>query len=67
MPPTLDSAGRVRERVPVWGFPQGSGESSEQLHSREADLVFQLNARGASLISLLVGNYLPTAFIPAQC
>lgn len=67
MPPTLDSAGKVTEQVLVWGFPQCSGESSEQLHSWEADLVFQLNGRGASLTSLLVNNYLPTAFIPAQC
>lgn len=67
MPPTLDSAGVAVEQIPIWGFLQCSGVSSEQLHSWEADLVFQLNGKGASLYSLLVSNYLPTAFIAAQC
>ena len=42
-------------------------EGSEQLRSWEAVLVIELNGRGASLISLLVSNYLPIAFIASQC
>lgn len=67
VPPASDSAGKVVEQIPLWEFLQCSGESSEQLHSWEADLVFQLNGKGASLFSLLASNYLPTAFIAALC
>lgn len=67
MPPALNSAGEAVEQIPILGFLQGSGGSSEKLHSWEADLVFQLNGKEASLFSLPVSNYLPTAFIAAQC
>lgn len=65
VPPALDSAGKVVEQIPLWEFLQCSGESSEQLHSWEADLVFQLNGKGASLfLCLPVIIYLQLSLLP---
>lgn len=48
MLPALDSARKAVEQISVWAFLQCSGESSGQMHSWEADLVLQLNGKGAS-------------------